>query len=582
MSKATYFISIGLYLACFSGVYNLVIREGATSLAEIDLPKNLPDTVAGLDSSVSEALESKTAVGNAPPNPTADKSPMPDSPGEENKPTASSHIGGEDDLSYLHTPANFPENGTATGKTNATLVQSDVPETDSAAKAQGNPASSKSSITDAPEPSKENLQDRSVNANAKKSDLSGDPGAGEKALNAVVDVNAMADLAKDNTAVSSIAQNIASVSQTSQNANSQNTQQIEQASQLAASGDFSANAAASTGGINAADQADIAQSIGDLSKNVATISSVPKGLEDTIRNATGNTRMVDQTQIFAGRAPISPTATGHASSNSQSKDSNGSVDIAQNMAMLAAASKGLTNMAANLPDMDIAKATGQISASIPVPQVSNEKPEPQKSEALVLPSVPDPQQLSADSGPSASQDKSVTENKAEKEKPEPQDKADSKTTPVPVSSAVKAPEKKQMSAQDSWLLIAAGGIAAILVYRIFGKRNSIDSKLWLKAKYDLVNKLGWEGNFKEVEKQLVRVLDKFPQELEARFILANLLYRKLKQPKRSMVEFEALEKNINRSGVDFKNKDKLKQNIEELRAILRPSATDPAVAEKKI
>ncbi len=110
------------------------------------------------------------------------------------------------------------------------------------------------------------------------------------------------------------------------------------------------------------------------------------------------------------------------------------------------------------------------------------------------------------------------------------------------------------------LLKGAGNVAGGL---FLGSKKK-DDKAILKGMYQQANGLKLSAQYSQAEKIYRQIIDEYPQETEAPFILANLLWIEMDRSKEAMKMLLALEKKIRLEKLPFKYRKALKQKIADL------------------
>jgi len=118
------------------------------------------------------------------------------------------------------------------------------------------------------------------------------------------------------------------------------------------------------------------------------------------------------------------------------------------------------------------------------------------------------------------------------------------------------------------LLKGAGNVAGSL---FFGSASTTkDDKAILKGMYDQANGFKLAGQFALAEKVYRQITKEYPQETEAPFILANLLWMEMDKSKEAFKILKTLEKKIRLEKISFKYRAALKQHINDLKEELAP------------
>lgn len=87
----------------------------------------------------------------------------------------------------------------------------------------------------------------------------------------------------------------------------------------------------------------------------------------------------------------------------------------------------------------------------------------------------------------------------------------------------------------------------------------------LKGMYEQAHGLRITSQPKQSEKIYKQILIENPEQLEARFYLGNLYWKNLRQGKRALREFKALEKKIREENLKFRYISVLKESIRDLK-----------------
>ncbi len=125
------------------------------------------------------------------------------------------------------------------------------------------------------------------------------------------------------------------------------------------------------------------------------------------------------------------------------------------------------------------------------------------------------------------------------------------------------------------VLSAAGLLVAYLVNHLLKGTSGLaggiflgskrkDDKAILKGMYHQANGLKMAGQLALAEKIYKQIIDEYPQEIEAPFLLANFLWIEMDRSKEALKMFRTLEQKIRLEKLPFKYRDALKQNISNL------------------
>jgi len=97
-----------------------------------------------------------------------------------------------------------------------------------------------------------------------------------------------------------------------------------------------------------------------------------------------------------------------------------------------------------------------------------------------------------------------------------------------------------------------------------------DNKAILKGMYDQANGFKLAGQYDLAEKVYRQITKEYPQETEAPYILANLLWIEMEKPKEAFRILQNLEKKIRLEKISFKYRTTLKQHLNDLKNELAP------------
>ncbi|MCH8156929.1 MAG: hypothetical protein IID18_04110 [Nitrospinae bacterium] len=263
----------------------------------------------------------------------------------------------------------------------------------------------------------------------------------------------------------------------------------------------------------------ISKAMGDLSANVATISGIPDAIKDAVSQSGLQGREIDPTkEYFADKPPVTAASLGSRAPSAEGGSKN---SVAENLQILAAAGKGLADMAGNFS----APGATPGNAAASEPPANTDAPE--KTEEPATP-------------------------------PE--------TPPASANTETESPGKSWGTGQKrfAFVLIFLAGAALLHFYWKKKGKSSKKNDANLKKKYDKAHQLGWEENFQMAQNVLNEILKDYPKELDARFYLAGILWRKLNEPEEALEEYKKLEREVARQAVDYRYEDELKQNMEQL------------------
>jgi TolA-binding protein len=118
------------------------------------------------------------------------------------------------------------------------------------------------------------------------------------------------------------------------------------------------------------------------------------------------------------------------------------------------------------------------------------------------------------------------------------------------------------------LLKGAGNAAGSLFLGSASAKK--DDKAILKGMYDQANGFKLAGQFTLAEKVYRQITKEYPQETEAPYILANLLWIEMEKPKEAFRILRNLEKKIRLEKISFKYRTTLKQYLNDLKEELAP------------
>ncbi|KMP11261.1 hypothetical protein UZ36_05095 [Candidatus Nitromaritima sp. SCGC AAA799-C22] len=267
---------------------------------------------------------------------------------------------------------------------------------------------------------------------------------------------------------------------------------------------------------------EVSSAMKNLSANVNTLSSVPDSLKDAVKQAGIEGREIDPNKEYFAGKPVVSAASSSApkSSSSESENTN---SMADNIQMLAAAGKGLADMAGNLSLPEGGPEPGAApEPDSPAPPAKKEEPE--KTE--------EPAKASA-----------------------PSDKP---------AKTVKKKSPSLFSKYKSESIVLGTSVLLILYWQLSSRKKTKKGEGDLKAKYDKAHQCGWTESHETAKEIFEEILEEHPEELDARLYLAGILWRKLGEPQQALEEYKKLEKEIARQAVDYRYKDRLSENIEEL------------------
>ena len=112
----------------------------------------------------------------------------------------------------------------------------------------------------------------------------------------------------------------------------------------------------------------------------------------------------------------------------------------------------------------------------------------------------------------------------------------------------------------SHLLKGAGNVAGGL---FLGSHRKDDPAI-LKGMYRQANGLKLSAKNSEAEKVYRQIIEEYPQETEAPYLLANLLWMEIGRSKEALKMLQALENKIRLEKISFKYRAALKRDIKEL------------------
>lgn len=87
----------------------------------------------------------------------------------------------------------------------------------------------------------------------------------------------------------------------------------------------------------------------------------------------------------------------------------------------------------------------------------------------------------------------------------------------------------------------------------------------MRGMYKQADYLRWSNRYDESEKIYRQILKEYPEELEARFFLGDMLWKDLNKGTQALKAFKALENTIREKGLDFQYREVLKENIQALK-----------------
>lgn len=115
------------------------------------------------------------------------------------------------------------------------------------------------------------------------------------------------------------------------------------------------------------------------------------------------------------------------------------------------------------------------------------------------------------------------------------------------------------------ITVAYNAVAKFVGHGLFLGSNKRDDAGILRGMYRQANGLRISSQPEQSEKIYKQILIEYPDELEARFYLGDLIWKDLKQGKRALRELKALERKIRQEKLDFKYLPALEENIGNLK-----------------
>ncbi|QPJ64374.1 MAG: hypothetical protein G3M78_02770 [Candidatus Nitrohelix vancouverensis] len=297
-------------------------------------------------------------------------------------------------------------------------------------------------------------------------------------------------------------------------------------------------AAPPSGGPNVPSSAEISKSAESLSQNVAKMSGVPDSLKDAVGQAgMAGGPEVNPQDYFEGAPPVSAASVGMDKQGEQATNS-----TAENLAIMASAAKGLSGMAANLSAEDVVEVVGNLPIDMPEAPSAADAPVAASPEARSAPS------------PKAGEANEVVEQ-AEPEM---------------------LGEETGKDAGSNEFLLTGLSVLGGVIFGVWGLRKAY-IKWWpevntpedtVKKLYDQVNGFYHTEDYRMAETVLREIVKRFPDELEARFSLGGMLWKKLNDPQRAFWELNALRIKITKDRTRFDKMERLENSLSELEQVL--------------
>jgi len=100
----------------------------------------------------------------------------------------------------------------------------------------------------------------------------------------------------------------------------------------------------------------------------------------------------------------------------------------------------------------------------------------------------------------------------------------------------------------------------------------------IKGMYSLAAGYSKTGQFSMARDKYFELINTYPDELDARYLLANLLEQHYGLPEEALAEFIKLSRMIREKGIDYKYKHALENRIKELRLTLEEERKGPGTS----
>lgn len=135
-----------------------------------------------------------------------------------------------------------------------------------------------------------------------------------------------------------------------------------------------------------------------------------------------------------------------------------------------------------------------------------------------------------------------------------------------------------------FLGLSVVGVVVALVIHLFMKGSANvagglflgskrkDDKAIIRGMYQQANGLKLSANFAQAETVYRQILADYPDQLEAHYLLAQMLWLETDRSKEALKMFQALQKKIQQKNLSFKYKQALKDSIQEIREELIPKS----------
>jgi len=98
-----------------------------------------------------------------------------------------------------------------------------------------------------------------------------------------------------------------------------------------------------------------------------------------------------------------------------------------------------------------------------------------------------------------------------------------------------------------------------------GGSSGKDHKAVIKGMYNLANGYRGAGEFEKAENAFHQILVDYPEELDARYYLAQLYDLKFDNPEKALAEYRRLKRKILELNTDYRYEDALEERINELK-----------------
>lgn len=99
---------------------------------------------------------------------------------------------------------------------------------------------------------------------------------------------------------------------------------------------------------------------------------------------------------------------------------------------------------------------------------------------------------------------------------------------------------------------------------LYGGRHFKDHEAIIKGRYKAINGMEGTGKYSVAVQAYKEFLKEYPGELDARFCLARLYDKKLKNSEKGLIEYRKLARKIREKGIEYKYQETLERRIDEL------------------